>query len=491
MAERSLRATPEGIHKAKKVVKNNGWTQTEIGEQVGTTRQPIGKFFAGKPIERPTFIDICRLLGLNWEDIAEPEPVEQNQNTSIDIEALVQEVREKIKPDIQERCGTMRVLDMSQPIGLNDIYTNVNILERITGRRRKEIAELLQECNSEDFERFELGRISEERVPGLEAVEKYSKLMILGKPGAGKTTFLKYLAILCNNGNDKGRDTVGAGLGNNSRRPQTRSQQNPPSQPSPSTDNLSTKPALFCLVPIFVTLKDFADAANKPGLLEYISQQFSDCGFVGAIHESPLQDVIKYGRALVLLDGLDEVREEDNSRVLKEIRDFSEQFRDNHFVMTCRIAAREYTFEKFTEVEVADFDDEQISTFATKWFKNKAVKAETFIKRLEDNDRIKQLAASPLLLTLLCLAFEESGDFPANRSELYKEGLDALLKKWDAKRGIYRDQVYKKLSVQRKEELLSKIALTTFERGDYFFKQKVAEQYIIEYIRNLPDANAE
>jgi predicted NACHT family NTPase len=328
-------------------------------------------------------------------------------------------------------------------------------------------------------------------VPGLEAVEKYSKLMILGKPGAGKTTFLKYLAILCNNGNDKGRDTVGAGLGNNSRRPQTRSQQNPPSQPSPSTDNLSTKPALFCLVPIFVTLKDFADAANKPGLLEYISQQFSDCGFVGAIHESPLQDVIKYGRALVLLDGLDEVREEDNSRVLKEIRDFSEQFRDNHFVMTCRIAAREYTFEKFTEVEVADFDDEQISTFATKWFKNKAVKAETFIKRLEDNDRIKQLAASPLLLTLLCLAFEESGDFPANRSELYKEGLDALLKKWDAKRGIYRDQVYKKLSVQRKEELLSKIALTTFERGDYFFKQKVAEQYIIEYIRNLPDANAE
>ncbi len=491
MAERSLRATPEGIKKAKKVVKNNGWTQTEIGEQVGTTRQPIGKFFAGKPIERPTFIDICRLVGLNWEDIAEPEPVEQNQNTSIDIETLVQEVREKIKPIIQERCGTMRVLDMSQPIGLNDIYTNVNILEKITGRRRKEIAELHQECNSEDFERFGLGTITEKLVPGLEAVEKYSKLMILGKPGAGKTTFLKYLAILCNNGNDKGRDTVGAGLGNNSRRPQTRSQQNLPSQPSPSTDNLSTKPTLFCLVPIFVTLKDFADTANKPGLLEYISQQFSDCGFIGAIHESPLQDVIKHGRALVLLDGLDEVREEDNSRVLKEIRDFFEQFRDNHFVMTCRIAAREYTFEKFTEVEVADFDDEQISTFATKWFKNKAVKAETFIKRLEDNDRTKQLAASPLLLTLLCLAFEESGDFPANRSELYKEGLDALLKKWDAKRGIYRDQVYKKLSVQRKEELLSKIALTTFERGDYFFKQKVAEQYIIEYIRNLPDANAD
>ena len=159
--------------------------------------------------------------------------------------------------------------------------------------------------------------------------------------------------------------------------------------------------------------------------------------------------------------------------------------------MTCRIAAREYTFEKFAEVEVADFDDQQISTFATKWFKDKAVKAESFIRRLKDNNRIKEIATNPLLLTLLCLVFEESGDFPANRSELYKEGLEALLKKWDAKRGIQRDQVYKKLSVQRKEELLSKIALTTFKRGDYFFKQKAVEQYIIDYIRNLPDANTD
>ena len=37
--------------------------------------------------------------------------------------------------------------------------------------------------------------------------------------------------------------------------------------------------------------------------------------------------------------------------------------------MTCRIAAREYTFEQFTEVEIADFNDEQIAQFAHKWFK--------------------------------------------------------------------------------------------------------------------------
>ncbi|MEA5554423.1 NACHT domain-containing NTPase [Anabaena cylindrica UHCC 0172] len=361
-----------------------------------------------------------------------------------DIDTLVQEVRTKIKPLIQERCGTMRVLDMTQPIGLNDIYTSVNILETITGRQRLKIEDLFQQCTEEDFDRFGMGKISIKRVPGLDAVQKYPKLMILGKPGAGKTTFLKYLAIQCIEGVFHSH-----------------------------------------LIPIFITLKNFAEADNKPSLLEFISTEWLSRYF----SSQDVEKLLTQGRMLILLDGLDEVREEDGERILKEISNFSRNFQRNQFVMTCRIAAKEYTFEKFTEVEVADFDNEQIATFATNWFKNKPVKSENFIKHIKENKPIQELASSPLLLTLLCLAFEESGDFPANRSELYKEGLDALLKKWDAKRGIQREQIYKKLSVQRKEDLLSTIALTTFEQSDYFFKQKAAEQYIIEYIRNLPDAN--
>ncbi|MEH1949853.1 MAG: NACHT domain-containing NTPase [Nostoc sp.] len=445
MSARSLSCSPEGIQKAKRALIRYSLTQKALAEELEVTRQPIGKFFTGKPVDRNLFVQICDRLDLEWEEIiaelvSEPEV---NQDNSIDIAAIVQAVREKIKPLIQERCGTMRVLDMTQPIGLNDIYTSVNILEKLTGQQRLGINQLFQECTNEDFDRFRLSIIAEKRVPGLEAVEKYSKLMILGKPGAGKTTFLKYLAIQCLGGEFQAD-----------------------------------------YVPIFITLKDFAETANKPGLLQYIIEDARN-------PISSIENVINYDKALVLLDGLDEVREEDSDRILKEIREFSDRFSNNHFVITCRIAAKEYTFEKFTEVEVADFDDEQIANFAKKWFTDKAVQPETFIKRLEDNSCIKELAASPLLLTLLCLAFEESGDFPANRSELYKEGLDALLKKWDAKRGIQRYQIYKKLSIQRKEDLLSKMALTTFDGSEYFFKQKAAEQYITEYIRNLPDANTD
>jgi predicted NACHT family NTPase len=454
MVDRSLRASPEGIKAAKTALIGFRLTQQKLADALDVTRQPISKFFNGKPVACELFVRICERLQLDdWQAIAQKDDeleAEQNQNENFEIDALVQEIREKVKPNIQERCGTMRVLDMAQPIELTGdrgIYTNVNILEKITGRRRLDIAELLQNCEPEDFERFGLNKVAEERVPGLKAVQRYSKLMVLGKPGAGKTTFLKYLAMQCI---------------------ERQFQAN--------------------RVPLFITLKDFAEAPKQADLLEYIAQQFSGSGVTDASVKA--EQLLRQDKVLVLLDGLDEVREEDTKRVLTQIRDVADQFHTNQFVITCRIAAKDYTFERFTEVEVADFDKEQIAIFAQNWFRlSDPVKAERFTQKLEENQPIQELATNPLLLTLLCLVFGENADFPANRSELYKEGLDVLLKKWDAKRNIERDQVYKNLSLQRKEDLLSQIALTTFEQKDYFFKQKTVEAYIAYFIRNLRDAD--
>lgn len=375
-----------------------------------------------------------------------PTPIDDTLKIHKDIDALVREIREKVKSTIRERCGKMRVLDMEKPIGLGDIYTDVNILEKILGRRQLEIAQLLEGCNREDFDRLGLGQVTEKRVPGLDAVERYSKLMILGKPGAGKSTFLKRVATQCNQGE-----------------------------------------FLADRVPIFITLKDFAEAPQQPGLWQYITNELVENEILNP--EMTAKILLREGRAVVLLDGLDEVRQADNNRVLKEIRDFSTRFNANHFVITCRIAAKEYTFEQFTEVEVADFDYQQIQQFVANWFQcQNPQKALQFIEKLDKNQRITELATNPLLLTLLCLLFGESTNFPANRSELYEQALDVLLRKWDGTRGIERDQVYRQLSLKRKEDLLSQIALTTFEQGNYFFKQRQAQQYITDYIQNLSDA---
>ncbi|MEA5469913.1 NACHT domain-containing protein [Spirulina sp. 06S082] len=372
----------------------------------------------------------------------------KQQNTSLDIEKLVQKVRRNVSHKIEQDCGTMRVLDMKCPIGLDDIYTQVNILKKV--HQRFDPEQLSKQVHPEKFDRLGLGAILEKEVPGMEAVERHNKLLALGKPGAGKTTFLKHLAIQCNGGKFQ-------------------------------SDR----------VPIFVTLRYFADQ-NYPSLFAYLQEKLENC----QIKEQELLEVLKQGKALILLDGLDEVNKENSDRVNNKIREFYTTFEKNWYVMTCRIAAQEYMFELFTEVEVADFKQAQIEEFSHKWFQTRVPEKATkliqeFKEKLAGEQATWELASSPLLLTLLCLVFEELRDFPKHRSALYKEGLELLLKKWDSKRGIKRDPIYKDLSTQQREDLLSNIALTTFEQGKNFFAQREVEQYIVDYIRSLPDAQTD
>lgn len=455
MSDRSLKATLEGIKIAKNTLTGKAISQEKFANDLNVARSTVSNFFTGKPVDRQIFVQLCDNLGLSWEEIsgdsilpisstAEKEASEEDkvkakqiaadhisagrdihlnisqvianeftqsaESTSlpnISIEELVQIVRARCEVDIQEQCGTMRVLDMEHPISLNEIYTDVNILEKLTRNQRKGVEELLARFRADDFSRWGLGE-KQERIEGIAAVYRHSKLMILGKPGAGKTTFLKFLATACINGN------------------------------------------LFAeRVPVFVTLKDFADTENTSSLLGFIVRQFEQYGIAETTQVkrglfdsllnrdvNAMETLLRKGKMLVLLDGLDEVREKDDERVVREIRRFSQHYSQSQIVVTCRIAAKQYTFEQFIEVEIADFDEQQITTFSGNWFRHKQVKAKDFLAELKKYGGVEELATSPLLLTLLCLAFEESGNFPANRAELYKEGLDALLRKWDSKRGI-------------------------------------------------------
>lgn len=452
MGTRSLKASQKGIDRALIALAEYSLSQNALAEELGLSRQPVNNFFKGKPIDRENFALICDRLGLDLEStvaIAEAWTETNKDLDTSELDELVREVREKVRADIQRRCGEMRVLDMTRPIDLGTIYTDVNILQDISRLRRLDLAELLKNCSVEEFDRLGFAHVTRERRSGLEVVEEFDKLMLLGKPGAGKTTFLKRLATLCNAGEF---------------------------QPH--------------RVPIFISLKEFSDSSEKPELLPSIDRWFRH---LEIRQPDVAEQILKRGRCFLLLDGLDEVSESNGEWILGEIRNFSGDFPDNAFVVSCRIAAKEFTFQSFTEVEVADFTDEQIEDFATRWFNAKQLsdKPREFLEQLKNYPRIKELATNPLLLTLLCLIFEDRTDFPANRSELYKEGLDVLLKKWDGKRGIKRGEVYRELSLKRKEDMLSQLAFTTFESGNYFFKQKEAENLIESYIQNLPGARTD
>lgn len=102
----------------------------------------------------------------------------------------------------------------------------------------------------------------------------------------------------------------------------------------------------------------------------------------------------------------------------------------------------------------------------------------------EENKPIRELAITPILLSLTCAVFQQTGKFYSKRSKLSEEGLELLLRQWDTSRNIVRDEIYRDLSIERKLKLLSYVAVKKFEQEQYIlFEQEELEEYIGEFLR--------
>jgi predicted NACHT family NTPase len=440
---RGLKATSKGIVQIQNALNSKPWVYEDLAEKSGLSRSTVISFCTGKSIYRKNFFRFCEVLGLSWREISEDIAEVQSELPQLidSIDNLVQTLRVQVREDIQQRCGTTRVLTMTHPVDANAIYMDVNIVD-VRAKTPAKIDYQAQSCSSGDFNRvrFLPENLPQGQIDGLEAVDCNNRLMILGQPGAGKTTFLKRLAMLCSLGK-----------------------------------------RFADRVPIFVELKAFPNTVDQPELVNFIAASCSP-----QFGQEDCRRLMESGRGLVLLDGLDEVQVKDKYRVCEAIKDFGRRFGQNIIIVTSRIGAQEYIFQQFTEVEIAKFNETQIANFVKKWFQSKKMQqASIFLKKIESVPSVKQLATNPLLLTLLCLEFEGGSDFSASRAELYQRGLNVLLTKWDKEQGITRDAVYEHLSTLHKENLLEQLAFYTFKRGDYFFNVNVVEQPISQYIQDL------
>ena len=345
---------------------------------------------------------------------------------------------------------------MRKPIPLDDVYVAVQFLNQRKVSRYSSPEELEQAFLTRRERRFDL--TSNERQDGTQVANDEQYLMLLGAPGVGKSTFLRKVGLEALKGKD---------------------------------GNFKHK-----CIPVFLELKKFTE--GQIDIEALIVDEFGRCGF--PYPKEMTQTALKSGKLLILFDGLDEVPTANVDNVINKIEDFVDRYSQNRFVASCRIAAYEGGFKRFTEVEMANFDDSQIEAYIKNWFDSTT---DPNLHRLDEqmktadqcwtmlnaseHSATKELARNPLLLTLLCMVYDNSQNFQRNRASLYEDALNIFLREWLAEKRVRRDEsISQYLDIADEKRMLSEIAAKNFEANRFFF----GEDELITQIQEFGTSNA-
>ena len=289
-------------------------------------------------------------------------------------------------------------------------------------------------------------RLSEPRAV-LELLQKHDGLIILGDPGAGKTTFMKYIAL-----------HLALGQG----------------------EALGLKPRLPFLVPLSAYANVLAN--GEMPLDRFIADYYRERGVSHAIGPI-LEEALKHGGAWLLLDGLDEVRDAGQRRVVVDrVCDFftAQRRRGNKFLLTSRIVGYKEirpVVEGLGECTLVDFEKEETTLFVEKWTaaleraargstpvaaQEAAKEREELLTAVEHNAGVRRLASNPLLLMILALMKRQGVTLPERRAELYQNYIQTLLNQWNLVRGLGRPTT-PALNVAKTVKVLAPLALWMHE----------------------------
>jgi len=263
------------------------------------------------------------------------------------------------------------------------------------------------------------------------ALSRHRGLVILGDPGSGKSTFLKYVAVTLARG-----QAADLGLPEGS-------------------------------VPILIPLAAYAKALQTEpelSLREYLPRYYRSLS-------SPLElgtlfnTALDAGCAVVLLDGLDEVGSAEARHLLgQRVKGFIDWYGEctpaddpvhmNRFVITSRIVGYRDTFIQCKGLEhftLVDWGRAEIQAFAEKWCRayeielngdteksrQDAEKERTaLLAAIFADSGIEALAANPLLLTILALIKRQGVELPRHRVQLYDLYLVTLIEAWNKARSL-------------------------------------------------------
>ena len=291
-------------------------------------------------------------------------------------------------------------------------------------------------------------RGEQRRLSALAQLDCHDRLVLLGDPGSGKSTFVNFVA-LCIAGEILDLEEANLERLIEPLPQDDEGEEEPPPQPW----------SHGALLPVHVVLRDFAarglppvgERATAKDLWAFIVGELEDAA-LGAYEKPLAQELLREG-GLLLLDGLDEVPEAERRReqIKQAVADFAGTFRKCRILVTSRTYAYQqqaWRLPEFEEAVLAPFGAGQIRRFVDRWYAHIAHlrglqrddaqgRAELLKQAIAGSERLRGLAERPLLLTLMAsLHAWRGGSLPERREELYADTVDLLLDWWERPKAV-------------------------------------------------------
>lgn len=166
--------------------------------------------------------------------------------------------------------------------------------------------------------------------------------------------------------------------------------------------------------------------------------------------------------AHLLFDGLDEASLSAQQRFATEIIAMLSHSSMTRVVLTCRSGAFSYNFPNTTTVEINPLSSGQIRKFALKWLGRQ--EAPDFLTALE-REPYSGVEVRPLTLVHLCTIYSRTGAIPDRPRDIYRKVIRLYLEEWDEQNLVRRESGYAAFTPERKQEFLEALSYHFSKEG--------------------------